>query len=150
MIWAPRFANALEPGVQRPIVVLNTVILSAHKAVRVVIGDLIDRSTTANGFLSSFAAQKHLDMHHVMLDYCLWVVHLGTVENDIAGLHVLFLDFQGQRIKLIALITWPQLETKVFPQVVDHAPYKATAVKKEWGRIKRIAWFAIAFGIWNT
>ena len=106
MVRAPGFANALQPSVQRPIVILNTVVFAANEAIRVVVRDLINGGAAADRFLAALAAQEDLYVHHVMLDNCLRVVHLGTVEDYIAGPHFFLLEFNGQRIKLIALIAW--------------------------------------------
>lgn len=108
--------------------VLNTVVFAAYEAIRVVVRDLINGGAAADRFLARLAAQVDLYVHHVMLDNCLGVVHLGTVEDYIAGPHFFLLEFNGHGIKLIALIAWSQLETKFFSKIVNDSSDQPAAV----------------------
>ena len=55
MEGAPGFADTLEPGVQRPVMVLYIVVFTSHKPVRVMVRDLVYGSSTANRLLTGLA-----------------------------------------------------------------------------------------------
>lgn len=114
------------------------------------VAHLVDRRPTPDGLLSSFATKEDLDVHHVVLDDRLGVVHLGAVENYIAWLHLVELQVDGQRVELVALVAWAQLETELFLQVADDFPDEATAVEEERRLVKWVAGLPVALSIGHT
>ena len=103
--------------------VLNTVIAGGDELVRVVVGDLVDaRPTTDRSLWRTLTAQKHLNMHHVVLLDMLRVIVLGTVEYQISWFHLLKLKFYRQGIVLVSLVAWTQLESELVSQI----PYSSS------------------------
>ena len=56
--------------------------------------------------------KKNLNVNHVVLLDVLRAIILGTIENYIARLHLMKLQFDWQCIILVSLITWSKLETE--------------------------------------
>ena len=85
-----------------------------------------------NRLLPSLTASEHLNVHHmVLLLPTLGVEVDSAVEDQISGLQLLKGEVDRKRVVLVGLVPAIQLESEVFPQVVDHLTNQGAAVEEE-------------------
>ena len=150
VLWAPRFTDAIEPGVQRLVVVLDRVVFASDKSEAIMIAHLVERSSWTDRFLASLASQEHFNVHHIVLDDGFRVVVLGWVEDQVTWAHFFFFQIDGASIELVALIARSQFEPEVFAQIIHSLPHQGTTVKKERCWVQWVVFLAVALGIWHT
>ena len=123
VLIAPGPAHAVEPRVQRPVVILDVGILLRLELKRFVASHMADASPTADRLLSSRRAvsNEHLHMHHVVLLNMHRLVVVRAVKYQVPRPELLLFQSDWQCVKLIGLISSTQRETKFYPQVADGA-----------------------------
>ena len=90
------------------------------------VGYLVDAGSTAHRAVAW--AQVDLDMHHVVLLDVLRLIVLGAVKDEVTWLHLIKLQADRQRIKLVSLIARAKLEAKMLPQIINCPSDQCTAV----------------------
>jgi len=84
--------------------VLNPVVAGRDKLEAVMVGNLVYTGTATKGLLS---AKVDLDVDDVVLLNMLWTVICCTVENQIAGLHLIELEVDRTGVILVSLVSTP-------------------------------------------
>ena len=98
----------------------------------------------------SSIANKNFYMDHVMLLQILRFIKLRTVKDDVTWLHFSLLQFDGQRVILIALVATSKHETELLPQITDNSKDQTAAVEEKRCVIQWIIRFSMPLSIRNT
>lgn len=115
MLLAVALADALQPRVDRSIVELDAVVRGGRELVAVKVLDNALLPTSADGLFTSFAPSVYFNVDHVVLLRLGLGVEVGAgVEDEVAWLHFLFLELDGQSVKLVGLVPPVEVEAKIF------------------------------------
>ena len=137
---APRPADAIQPRLQRPVVVLDVRVVLRLEFERLVNLDPANARPATDRLLPCrlTVAQEHFHMHHIVLLHMHRPIVVGTVEDDVPRLHVFLLEGYRQRVILVGLVAAAQGEPKFYPQVADGPRDQRTAVEEERRVVIRI------------
>jgi len=115
VLLAVALADALQPRVDRSVVELDAVVRGRRELVAVKVLDNALLPTSADRLFTSFAPSVYLNVDHVMLLRLGLGVEVGAgVEDEVTWLHFLFLELDGQSVKLVGLVPPVEVEAKIF------------------------------------
>ena len=123
VLLAPGSADAVQPRLQRPVVIPDIGVPLRLKLERLMKGDVAVARPTPDRLLATGGAiaQENFHVHHVMLLHVQWLVVVGTVEDQVARPQLRLLQSYRQSVILISLVSAPKGETELHSEVTDGA-----------------------------